>query len=44
VLMPPAPPASVGRDAIQTPLMPARLAFRDVLPGISLPEILGAGD
>lgn len=44
VLMPPAPPAAAGRDAIRTPLMPARLAFRDVLPGISLPEILEAGD
>jgi hypothetical protein len=38
VLEPPAPPAAAPSDATRTPLIPARLAFRDALLGVSLNE------
>jgi hypothetical protein len=39
VLAPPAPPAAPA-DATRALLTPARLAFRDALLGVSLPEVV----
>ena len=39
VLTPPAPPAAPA-DTTRAPLRPARLAFRDALLGVSLPEMI----